>query len=78
MLELGHSRSGAGRAAFELDGYYGDRLGDEFDGVLAREACKKEERTVLGTLSIAPEISWVTMDTKIGDIFMVSVLPTAV
>ena len=31
-----------------------------------------ETALVLGTLSVAPETSWVTMDTKIGNIFMVS------
>ena len=30
-----------------------------------------EGPVVLGTVSIAPEISWITMDTKICDIFMV-------
>ena len=33
-----------------------------------------EGTVVLGTVSIAPEISWITMDTKICDIFMVSKL----
>ena len=31
-----------------------------------------ETELVLGMLSVAPETSWVTMDTKIGNIFMVS------
>ena len=30
-----------------------------------------EGTVVLGTISIAPEISWITMDTKVCDIFMV-------
>ena len=35
--------------------------------------CDEGEGTVvLGTISIAPEISWITMDTKICDIFMVT------
>ena len=36
-----------------------------------REEEEGEGTVVLGTVSIAPEISWITMDTKICDIFMV-------
>ena len=32
-----------------------------------------EGTVVLGTVSIAPEISWITMDSKICDVFMVCV-----
>ena len=30
------------------------------------------EQFILGTLSISPEISWVSMDSKVADIFLVS------
>ena len=43
-------------------GYHGNSMGDPGDG---------EHMAALGTLSLAPEVSWVTMDTKISDIFMV-------
>ena len=43
---------------------------------LHRDSCSSDIVTegglILGTLSVAPETSWVTMDTKIGNIFMVS------
>jgi len=45
-------------------GYHGNTMGDHGDG---------EYMAVLGTLSLAPEVSWVTMDGKICEIFMVSI-----
>jgi len=42
-------------------GYHGNTMGDHGDG---------EYMAVLGTLSLAPEVSWVTMDGKICEIFM--------
>ena len=66
-------------------GYYGDILGrnkwnrDSRDSMASSvssdsgnhsdDAC---EQFILGTLSVAPEISWVNMDTKVGEIFHVS------
>ncbi len=58
-------------------GFYGDGLsrhGSNNSG-LHRDSCSSDNsdaNLVLGTLSVAPETSWVTMDTKIGNIFMVS------
>ncbi len=64
-------------------GYYGDILGrnkwnrdslassvSSDSGNNGDEAC---EQFILGTLSVAPEISWVSMDSKVGEIFHVSV-----
>jgi len=45
-------------------GYHGNTMGDHGDG---------EYMAVLGTLNLAPEVSWVTMDSKICEIFMVSI-----
>ena len=44
-------------------GYHGNSMDDRGDG---------EYMAVLGTLSVAPEVSWVTVDGKICEIFMVS------
>ena len=50
---------------YEMDGREG--------GMETVEGEREGEGTVvLGTISIPPEISWITMDTKICDIFMVS------
>ncbi len=59
-------------------GFYGEGLSrhSSNSSELHRDSVSSEEgsegRLVLGTLSVAPETSWVTMDTKIGNIFMVS------
>ena len=43
-----------------------------YDTIYSETVEREEHQFPLGTLSIAPETSWVTMDTKICDIFMVS------
>ena len=66
-------------------GYHGDifsrqlssQLGSHRDSIGSHSDCSStgessETNFPLGTLSVAPEASWVTMDTKICDIFSVS------
>ena len=69
-------------------GYHGDifsrqlssQLGGHRDSIGSHSDCSStgessETNFPLGMLSVAPEASWVTMDTKICDIFSVSACP---
>ena len=66
-------------------GYYSDllsRLGngisghkwshDSISSDSSNHGDDDNEQLVLGTISVPPEISWISMDSKIGDIFRVS------
>ena len=64
-------------------GYHGDAFSRQLSSGMHRDSigshsdCSSQGESTessfpLGTLSVAPEASWVTMDTKVCDIFMVS------
>ena len=61
-LVPGYTSNVSYRGSEEEEGWRGGGGGGE----------EGEGTIVLGTVSIAPEISWITMDTKICDIFMVT------